>query len=92
MYDIKAVLEDAFIRLGWNNVIVTVSDYIAESSSCKPDFTIRNVLLGTHFQTGNSNGEYLWEPFKYSYEANIDKSTAVRIREIKIWFDGVSVQ
>ena len=92
IYDIKAVLEDAFIRLGWNNVIVTVSDYIAESSNCKPDFTIRNVLLGTHFQTGNSNGEYLWEPFKYSYEANIDKSTAVRIREIKIWFDGVSVQ
>ena len=89
---VEAVLEEAFIRVGWNNVIVTVSDYIAESSNCKPDFTIRNVLLGTHFQTGNSNGEYLWEPFKYSYEANIDKSTAVRIREIKIWFDGVSVQ
>ena len=88
--DIKAVLEDAFSRLGWENVIITVSDYLEESSSVKPDFTIRNVLSGTHFQTGNCDGEFLWDPFKYNNEANIDKSRAVRIREIKIWIDGVS--
>ncbi len=82
--DPKAVVEDALNRLDYHYSSVSVSDYQEEVGDEKPDYTIRNVLGGSHYQVGNSNGDFLWEPYRYNSEKNADKGKPVRIREVNI--------
>ena len=83
----NCIIKDAFSRLGCNSVEISFSEKKQNVSSSKTEYTIRNVLGGTHFQLGDSKGNFLWDPFKYQDTRNIDKGKPIYIREIEIYID-----
>jgi len=75
------ILETALSYSGYKNakIIYSVrSSFISGNS----DYSIRFIKAKNHFQLGDSNGNLLWEPYKYNNESNSFKGKADLYNEI----------
>ena len=75
------ILETALSYSGYKNAKIIYS-VRSSSISGNSDYSIRFIKAKNHFQLGDSNGNLLWEPYKYNNESNSFKGKADLYNEI----------
>ncbi len=78
-----AVIKEGLKVFGYPDADVTiVRDLLIPSGTA--DFTIRYIASKFHFQLGYTNGDLLWEPYKYNNPANAYIGKADEFRDVTI--------
>lgn len=80
----EKILETALTYLGYTNSEIKYS-VRSTSISGNSDCSIRFIKSKNHFQLGDSNGNLLWDPYKYNNESNAFKGKADLFNEITIY-------
>jgi hypothetical protein len=81
--DPTAVIKEGLKTLGYPDANITVGN-ASSNLSGNADFTIRYIASKGHFQLGDSQGNLLWEPYRYNNPSNAFTGKASSFREITI--------